>query len=296
MSKLDTFTQNRLSVLDEEAKNEMQQDPEFQQAYPEISTFFSNLGRYDIDTQQKILSQIQSAANAQVDGAFNSEEEFVKKLQAIVNDAIQQKLGNFRTQEGQSLDKILGEVSRQAGDSGTQYLAQLSGANALDTGMLGSFADRLVEQLTRAQQQEKDASALAIKQAEDAANSDKSLADMSAEKQLFIGDNSIFARREAARAERYASLLGINADQELLAQTPTALNSGMPKDTSKKASATDYLPPRIAARPAPAPAAPSRITSTTSLRSTAPSVGGLSSGGVIAQRAAARRSKYLGSF
>ena len=245
-SKLDDFTKNRLAVLDAQAKDEMQQDPEFREAYPEISTFFSNLGRYDLDTQQKILSQIQSEANAQVDGAFDSEVDFINRLKAIKKGAITDKLNTFKEQEKQSLDKILGEVSRDAGDAGTQYFAQLASSNALDTGMLGSFGDRILEELTRKQQQEKDASALAIKQAEDAANSDNSLADMSAEEALFIGENSIFARREAARAERYADLLGLNADQDLLLQTPTALNTTLtPTRSTKAAEPSSYITPRV---------------------------------------------------
>lgn len=285
-TKLDEFTRNRLAVMEEEAKAEMEQDPEFQQAYPEISTFFSNLGRYDMETQQSILAKIQQAANSQVDGAFNSEQEFVERLRTIKREAIQTKLGTFKDQERMSLDKILGELGRDAGDAGQKYFASLASANALDTGMLGSFGDRLADELMRRQKEEKDASALAIRNAEEVANEDTTLANMTAEEKLFIGEDSIFARRETARAQRYAELLGINADQELLAQTPTALNTNMqvPRTPAKTKEPSSYLP--------------SRVSRATPLRAvtTAKPAGGLAKGGVIEQRAAARRSKYVGNF
>lgn len=246
----------KLAEMDAQARVEMQQDPEFQQAYPEISTFFSNLSKYDQETQQKMLSQIQSEANAQVDGAFNTEEDFIKRLQAIKTQTIQDKLNLFKTEEQQSLAKNLGELSRSAGDTGSKNFANLASNNALDSGAVGSFADRLVESLTTGQKQEQDASAIAIQQAEQAAAADKSLADMTAEEQLFIGENSISARRATARSERYADLLGINASQDLLAQTPTALNDNMQTRSTA----------RTTAQTQPASYLPSRVTASTSLR------------------------------
>lgn len=200
----------------------------YSEIYPEISTFFQTIKGLPQDQQDNIMSTLRQQANASVDKAFDSEAGFINAAKTAKLKNYDDQLALIKKGEQQALEKNLG-VLAQGTSSGVQsnYATQAQGHNA-DSGQLGSYADRLIQQFNLQSKQEKDSSQLAVDKAQQQRDAASSLTSLAAESDLMDVAN----QRTAAQQQRLSQLMGLNASQDMLIQAPTALQTSIVKAPS----------------------------------------------------------------
>lgn len=217
-----------------QAQADLQQmgySPEF---VNQVSTFWQGLSQLPKDQQDKIMSQLQSQANATVDYSFDAEQQYLNQLKAAKQANYDDQLSLFKKQEADDLAKILGDTSRGAGDQLQSAFAGLAKNNSFDSGQSQSIASRAIEDYMRQISQAQGDSANAINRAQQQRDSASNLLSIQAEQDL----NDVANQRTAARSQRLSQLIGLNASQQLLAQVPTANQISLPPPSTKSTTPT----------------------------------------------------------
>lgn len=198
----------------------------YSELYPEVTTFFQNLKNLPQDQQDNVMNTLRQQANASVDKYFDTAEGFVNAVKSAKLKNYDDQLALLKKGEQQSLDKNLGVIGKGTSDSVRgNYFAQ-SQRGAGDSGQLTDFANRMIEEYDLQSKQEKDASALAVEKAQQSRDSASNLTSLAAEQDV----QDISYQRTAARAQRLSQLMGLNASQDLLLQTPTAGQTSLVKN------------------------------------------------------------------
>lgn len=208
----------------------------YSELYPEVSTFFQNVKNLPQDQQDTIMNSLREQANASVDKAFDSSASFVTAVRNAKLKNYDDQFALLKKGEDQALQNNLGEIGRGTATSLRDNFYRQFQANAGNGGQLRDFADRMIEEYDRQSKEETDQTQLALDKASQSRQYASDITNLSAEQDL----QDISYGRTAARAQRLSELMGLNASQDLLLQSQTALDTtlvptnsgGAPKATS----------------------------------------------------------------
>lgn len=190
----------------------------------QVTTFWQEIAKLPQGQQDSIMSQLQKQANSTVDSAFNTEEGYLNTLKAAKQKSYDEQFALFQADEQRDLEKAAGEINRGTADQLSGAFAGLANNNAFDTGAMLSLADRAVGERERILKEDRAASEASIAAARQQRDSASNLLSIQAEQDLLDVAN----RRQAARSMRLSQLIGLNASQNLLAQTPSVSQMSVP--------------------------------------------------------------------
>lgn len=207
----------RYEAENEKNKADLANAPYKSEYKNQISSYAQFKATLTPEEQKKMDDSVHAAANAQVDQGYDQEEAYIRAIKGVQKEHMDVNLAQNIKNEKEGLTRNIAATDRSASTSLQNNYEALAKNDAMDTGTLRSYADRVIEARDKTV-------------ADDTAQSQNTIQDFqrgtsqATELQTLTSDNSILTKeqeRAAARGARFEKLAGVKGEEYLLNQQST---------------------------------------------------------------------------